>query len=72
MTRAFLISAMLLVPIGILMTFDRAMQASAAVVIAFGIAGTLGAGIVRSSMRRELVRNSRPGDAEKIGTAQHE
>jgi hypothetical protein len=71
MTRAFLITAMLLVPIGILMTFDRAMQPSAAVVIALGVAGTLGAGIVRSSMRRELLRND-PADPEKIHTAKHE
>jgi hypothetical protein len=69
MTRAFLISAMVLIPIGILMTFDRAMQPSAAVVIAFGLAGTVGAGIVRSSMRRELLRNSRSADPEKIRTA---
>jgi hypothetical protein len=72
MTRAFLISAMVLVPIGILMTFDRTMQPSAAVVIAFGLAGTVGAVIVRSSMRRELLRSSRSADPEKIRTAKHE
>ena len=72
MTRVFLITAMLLVPIGILMTFDRAMQPSAAVVIALGVAGTLGAGIVRSSMRREFLRNSRSADLERIRTAKHE
>jgi len=72
MTRAFLITAMFLIPIGILMTFDRAMQASGAVVIAFGLAGTLGAGIVRSSPRREVLGNGRATDPEKIRTAKHE
>lgn len=71
MTRAFLISAMLLIPIGILMTFDRAMQPSAAVVIALGVAGTLGAGLVRSSMRGELLRNNRSADDEKALTVRH-
>lgn len=72
MTRTFLISAMVLIPIGILITFVPGLQSSGAVVIAFGLAGTLGAGIVRSSMRRELLRDSRSADSAEIRAVRNE
>jgi predicted benzoate:H+ symporter BenE len=71
-TRAFLISAMLLVAIGILMSFDRSMQSSGAVVTACGLAGTLGFGIVRSSIRRELLQERRSTDPAQLRTIQRE